>query len=86
MSEILHAEAQAEMAPVISISLADSLGSPLGGAIFAVPKGAGRIIVSGVAMDLTACRRGPAEPHKLFDQTLLKALLEAGSAAGAQTP
>eukprot|EP01052_Picozoa_sp_SAG31_P039292 SAG31_NODE_5418_length_2549_cov_1.620816_1_plen_586_part_00 len=55
-------------------------GSPLGGSIFAVPEGAGRIIVSGVSLDLTECHRGP-EPHKLFDETLLKVLLEAGSGA-----
>lgn len=62
-----------------SPSVGSTSGSPLGGSIFAVPRGNGRIIVSGVAMDMTECHRAPEEPHQLFDDTLLRALLEAGA-------
>jgi len=49
--------------------------SPLAGVIFSVPKGKGRIIVSGVDIDLTC--NSTDHPHRLFDESLLRALLEA---------
>ena len=55
--------------------------SPLAGVIWTVPKGKGRIIVSGVDIDL-ACN-STDNPHKLFDESLLRALIEA--AVGSNT-
>ena len=49
--------------------------SPLAGVIWTVPKGKGRIIVSGVDIDLTC--NATDNPHKLFDENLLRALLDA---------
>ena len=56
-----------------------STGSPLGGVIASLPKGKGKILLSGVDLDLEECTNstGAPNPHQLFDETLLKALVGA---------
>ena len=53
--------------------------TPLGGVIASLPKGKGKILLSGVDLDLEECTNstGAPNPHQLFDETLLKALLGA---------
>jgi predicted RecA/RadA family phage recombinase len=77
-----------------------SSGDPMAGVIYSIPKGKGRVIVSGVDIDLTQCGNNEVDggddaathtstaaaaaaapnPHELFDQNLLRALL--GAALG----
>jgi hypothetical protein len=46
-------------------------GFPLGGVIFALPRGAGRVIVSGVALDLAEVRKTPGWPRSWANCSLL---------------
>ena len=50
-----------------------------GGVIASLPKGKGKILLSGVDLDLEECTNstGAPNPHQLFEETLLKALLGA---------
>ena len=58
-----------------------SSGGPLGGVIVHLRQGKGRIVLSGVDLDLEACKHHSAtpssNPHQLFDETMLKALIDA---------
>ncbi len=58
-----------------------SSGGPLGGVIVHLRQGKGHIVLSGVDLDLEACKHHSAtpssNPHQLFDETMLKALIDA---------